>query len=231
MINRVFCYSDEEAKRNGNSVSIGKMILQVIGMVLLLVVAMFVSFAISDEFMESPIFLLLITFGFVGWVIYFAIKFRSKFQSQLMGFATDTDNNVYSAVKLNNGEEFVIGGMAAGGIIDAVLKDSNSFAGNMAEGLGAAMTLYSLNKSAKIMQNPEIIAKMVECANTTTGAEVRQILKVYSYTQNSRSVKIRCDYRIMRTGQIKYNKNITIYKSFNCFNDLMNIILNNNRGY
>ena len=148
MINRVFCYSDEEAKRNGNSVSIGKMILQVIGMVLLLVVAMFVSFAISDEFMESPIFLLLITFGFVGWVIYFAIKFRSKFQSQLMGFATDTDNNVYSAIKLNNGEEFVIGGMAAGGIIDAVLKDSNSFAGNMAEGLGAAMTLYSLNKSA-----------------------------------------------------------------------------------
>jgi len=81
------------------------------------------------------------------------------------------------------------------------------------------------------MQNPEIIAKMVECASTTTGAEVRQILKVYNYTQNSRSVKIRCDYRIMRTGQIKYNKNITIYKSFNCFNDLMNIILNNNRGY
>ena len=93
------------------------------------------------------------------------------------------------------------------GIFDAVLKDRNSFAGNMAEGLGAAMTLYSLNKSAKIMQNPEIIAKMVECANTTTGAEVRQILKVYNYIQNSHRVKIRCDYRIMRTGQIKYNKN------------------------
>jgi len=76
------------------------MILQVIGMVLLLVVVMFVIFAISDEFMENPIFLLLMTFGFVGWVIYFAIKFRSKFQSKLMGFATDTDNNVYSAMKL-----------------------------------------------------------------------------------------------------------------------------------
>lgn len=230
MINRVFCYSDEEAKRNGNSVSIGKMILQVIGMVLLLVVAMFVCFAISDDFMDNPIFLLLLVFGFIGWVIYYAIKFNLKFHSQLMGFATDTNNNVYCATKLNNGEEFVIGGMAAGGIIDAVLKDSNSFAENMAEGVGAAMTLYSLNKSAKIMQNPEVIAKMVECANTTTGAEVRQILKVYNYTQSSHSVKIRCDYKIMRTGKIKYNKNITIYKSFNCFNDLMNAILNNNRG-
>lgn len=230
MINRVFCYSDEEAKRNGNSVSIGKMILQVIGMLLLLVVAMFLCFDISDDFMDNPIFLLLLVFGFIGWIIYYAIKFNLKFHSQLMGFATDINNNVYCATKLNNGEEFVIGGMAAGGIIDAVLKDSNSFAGNMAEGLGAAMTLYSLNKSAKIMQNPEVIAKMVECANTTTGAEVRQILKVYNYTQNSHSVKIRCDYKIMRTGKIKYNKNITIYKSFNCFDDLMNAILNNNRG-
>ena len=229
MINRIFCYSDEEAKRNGNSVSIGKMILQVIGMVIVIMIVMFVCVQNSDD-MESPILLLLILFGFLTWVIYFAIKFSLKFRSQLMGFATDTNNNVYCVTKLNNGEEFVIGGMAAGEIIDSVLKNSNSFAGNMAQGLGAAMTMYSLNNSAKIMQNPEIIAKMVECANTTTGAEVRQILKVYSYTKNSHSVKIRCDYKIMRTGKIVYNKNITIYKSFNCFNDLMNIILNNNGG-
>lgn len=230
MINRVFCYSDEEAKRNGNSVSISKMILQIIVMVLLLVVAIFVCFAISDEFMDNPILLLILVFGFIGWVIYYAIKFNSKFRSQLMGFATDTENNVYCVTKLNNGEEFVIGGIAAGGIMDAVLKDNNSFAGDMAEGVGVTMALYSLKKSAKIMQNPEIIAKIVECANTTTGAEVRQILKVYNYTQNSHSVKIRCDYRVMQTGKIKYNKNITIHKSFNCFNDLINIILSNNRG-
>ena len=229
MVNRVFCYSDEEAKRNGNSVSIGKMILQVIGMVLLLVITMFVCFAIFDELMDNLIFLLFLVICFTGLIIGYAIKFGFKFRSQLTGFATDTDNNVYCATKLNNGEEFVIGGIAAGGVIDAVLKDSNSFAGNMAQGVGAAMALYSFNKSAKIMQNPEIIAKIVENANTTTGAEVRQILKVYNYTQNSHSVKIRCDYRIMRTGKIKYNKNITIYKSFNCFNDLMNAILNNNR--
>lgn len=229
MINRVFCYSNEEAKRNGNNVSIGKMILEVIIMVLLLLVAILVGFAISDDFMNNPITVLLLIFVFIGWVIYYAIKFNLKFRSQLMGFATDTNNNIYCVTKLNNGEEFVLGGMVAGKIIDAVLKDSNSFAGDMAEGVGAAMTFYSLNKSAKIMQNPEIIAKMVEYANTTTGAEVRQILKVYNCTQNSHSVKIRCDYKIIRTGKIKYNKNITIYKSFNCFNDLINTILNHDR--
>lgn len=226
MINRVFCYSDEEAKRNGNSVSIGKMLLQVVGMVLLMVVAMFVCFAISDDFMENPLFLLLFILVFIALVIWYAISFNLKFRSQLTGFATDTENNVYFATKLNNGEEFVIGGMAAGGIIDRVLGESNSFAGDLAQGVGTAMTLYTLNKSAKIMQNPEIIAKMVECANTTTGAEVRQLLKVYNYTENAHKVKIKCDYRIMRNGKVKYNKTMNIYKSYNCYNELMNIILN-----
>lgn len=226
MINRVFCYSEQEARKNRNNVSIGKMLLHVIGMTLLLTVAIIVLCFMSDDFMDNPFSIILITFGFMGFVIWYALSFGMKFRSQLTGFATDTNNNVYFASKLNNGESFVIGGMAAEGVIDGILGNSDSFAGDLAKGLGTAMTLYSMNKSAKIMQNPEIIAKMVEYATTTTGAEIRQILKVYNYTQNSHKVKIRCDYRIMRTGKIKYNKTITIYKSYNCFNELMNILLN-----
>ena len=229
MVNRVFCYSNQEAKRNRNSTSIGKMLLQVVALILILIIVMFLSFAFTDGFKDNPTLLILVISGFTGWIIFCALKFNFKYHSQLMGFATDINNNVYCVIKLNNGEEFLIGGMATGKIIDTVLRDNNSFAGNMTEGLGAAMSLYSLNKSAKLMQNPEIIAKMVENATTTTCAEVRQILKVYNYTQNSHRVKIECDYKIMRTGKIKYNKNITIYKSFNCFNDLMNAILNINR--
>lgn len=225
MINRVFCYSEQEAKKNRNNVSIGKMLFQIIGMTLLLVVVIMVSVFASDDFMDNPLSMIWITFGFMALVIWYAISFGMKFRTQLTGFATDTDNNVYLASKLNNGENFVIGGMAAEGIIDNLLGKSDSFAGDFAKGLGTAMTLYSMNKSAKIMQNPEIIAKMVEYATTTTGAEVKQILKVYNYSQDSHKVKIWCDYRIMRTGKIKYNKKITIYKSFNCFNDLMNILL------
>ena len=226
MINRVFCYSDEEAKKNGNSVSIGKMLLQIIVMVLLMIIVMFVCFAISHDFMDNPLFFLLFIFGFTILIICYAINFNLKFHSQLTGFAIDTENNIYLATKLNNGEEFVIGGMAAGEIIDKVLGKSNSFSGDLVQGVGTAMTLYTLKKSAKIMQNPEIIAKMVESANTTTGAEVRQLLKVYNYTENTHKVKIKCDYRIMRNGKVKCNKTMNIYKSYNCYNELINIILN-----
>lgn len=226
MINRVFCYSDEEAKRNGNSVSIGKMILQVFGITFIMITIFIICSISLDKLMNNPIFLLLFFSLFFGFFMYYLFEYSFKYRSRLTGFATDTNNNVYCVTKLNNGEDFVIGGMATGGIIDNILKDNNSFAGNLAEGIGTAMTIYSLNKSEKIMQNPEIIARMVECATTTTGAEIKQILKIYNYTQTSHSVKIKCDYRIMRTGKIKYNKNITIYKSFNCFNELMNDILN-----
>lgn len=225
MINRVFCYSNEEAKRNGNNTSIGKMLLQSFGVIVILLVVLAVASAISADILEDPIFFLTVPFIFTVVLLCHALNFNFKSHSQLTGFATDSDNNVYFVSKLNNGEEFVISGMAAGNIIDKVLDDNNSLAGNLAEGAGAIMSLYSLNKSAKIMQNPEIIAKLVECANTTTGAEVRQILKVYNYTENSHRVKIKCDYRIMRSGKIKYNKTMKIYKSYNCFNELMNNLL------
>lgn len=227
MIKRVFCYSDSEAKKNGNSVSILKLILEIIGIIVLLISAIFLFITLSEDVMNNPLFLILFVLIFTAFIVYFAIKFNLKFHSKLMGFATDTNNNVYCAVKLNNGEEFAIGGLAAGKIINNIVKDNNNLAGDIVGGVGAAMSLYSMNKSAKIMQNPEVIAKMVECADTTTGAEVRKILKVYNYTENSHCVKIFCDYQIMKTGIIKYNKKLTIYKSFNCFNDLINIILSN----
>lgn len=230
MINRVFCYSKQEAKKNRNDVSIGKMILQIIVMVLLIVGVGVGTATISDELMSTPFFGMLFMFGFTAFIIWYAISFGIKFRVQFTGFATDTDNNVYFTSKLNNGENFVIGGIAAEGILDGILGNSDSFAGDLAKGVGTVMTLYSMNKSAKIMQNPEIIAKMVENATTTTGAQILQILKVHNYSQDSHKVKIWCDYGDMRTGKIVYNKKITIYKSYNCFNDLMNILLSQRGG-
>ena len=72
------------------------------------------------------------------------------------------------------------------------------------------------------MSNPEIIAKIVEDYPNVTGAEVYEVLKVYSVTDSKHSIKLVCDYKTVRTGKIKYNKKISVEKSFNQFNDLVN---------
>ncbi len=233
MINRVFCYSNDEAKKNGNNTSAGKMLAQIAGMVLLFCVIqiIFVSISIgsSDDSFSNYTFSLISIIIFLVIIASYIIYCRSKFYSQLTGFATDTDNNIYFVIKLNNAASFAIGGIAVGNSIDRALDKSNSLAGDVAQGTGAVLAWYSLNKSVKIMQNPEIIAKMVECATTTTGAEIRQILKIHNYEEDSRKVKIKCDYKIMNNGRIKCNKTINVYKSYNCFNQLMDNLLSKRR--
>jgi len=224
VVNRVFCYSNEEAKKNGNYLSIGKLLLQTFLLIISMVIMLFVIIAINFELMNNFIFMMTFIIIWTLLIITYAIKAGFKMHSKLMGFATDTTNNIYCAIKLNNGEEFAIGGLAVGNIVDMALGDNNSALGDAIQVAGAAMALYSMDKSAKIMQNPEVISKMVEYATTTTGADVRQILKVHSYTESKHKVKIKCDYKSMRSGKIKYGKNMTIYKSYNHFNELLNLL-------
>lgn len=227
MVNRIFCYSYEEAERNGNVVSFGSITLFVLSIILLFSIAGPICIHNAD----NPMLFLLLIFAFFFILILYLGKKNANAKAQLTAFATDSNNNVYYVSKINNGEDYFYGGMAAGETLNTFFKDSSHILGESTKLIGGIMSVRALNKSVKIMQNPEIIAQMVECADTTTGAEIIQILKVYNYTQNSHIVKIICDYRILRTGKIKYNKNIKIRKSYNCFNDLMNIILDNNRGY
>lgn len=224
-VNRVFCYSKEEAKKNKNNTSIGKMILQIILIIFFIVIINSILVKIHIEFIEEYGIILVIA-TFLVATIYCSIKFGIEYETQLMGFAIDSNNNVYYVNKLNNGEMFAVGGTIAKESINRALNKNDSFAGDVAEGIGVAATLYFLNKSAKLMQNPEVIAKAVENAETATGVMITQILKVYDYTQDLHKVKIKCDYKILKVNKVKYNRTIIIYKSFNRFDELMNAILN-----
>ncbi len=217
VVDRVFCYSTAEAKKNGNSLSIGKMILQVFLIVIIMMIPLVLMPILLDEINGG--FILIYTFIFIGVLIFYIIKQRGKIQAQLTGIAT-VGKDIYIAQKLNNGEDLFIGGMAAGSIIE----NFNQALGDAIQGVGSVASLYAISRSSKIMQNPEIIAKMVEYAKETTGASVFKILKIYNYREDLKKIKITCDYMIMYNGKIKQNKKITIYKSYNCMNDLLSLI-------
>jgi len=122
---------------------------------------------------------------------------------------------------VNNGQGLYFGGVAAGGLVDQLVGNDSSFGESLGGALGAAAQFYSMNRSAEYMSHPEIVAKMIESAPNITGAEVFEILGVHSITDKGKSIKINCDYKIIRTNKIKYNKNLTIEKSFNMFDDLV----------
>lgn len=214
-VNRVFCYSKEVAKQNGNKLPILPLILSI-----LLGVVVFIILA---EVMANTHNGLLSALLFIPWfslIMFYSVVLGKRLRSRMMGFATDTDGRIYQAVTLNNGQGLYVGGLAVGGMVDRLVGNDSSLGENLGGAIGAAAQFYSINKSAEYMSHPEIVAKMVESAPNITGAEVFEILKVYSIINRKKSIKIKCDYRNLRFEKIRYNKTLVIEKSFNMFGDL-----------
>ena len=221
MVNRVFCFSKDVAKQNGNKLPI----LQLIFSTIFFIFAFIVLAVVSD----SAALFAIMMIAFIVVIVYYSVILGLRMRTRMSGWATTTDGRIFKAVAMNNGQGLYFGGLAAGSLIDQVAGSSNNIGRDAGGALGAAAQFYSMNRSAQYMSHPEIIAKMVEDAPNITGAEVFEILGVHSITNNSHSVKINCDYRIVRTGKIKYNKNMSIEKSFNQMDDLVNT-LNTHRG-
>ena len=218
-VNRVFCYSKEVAKQNGNKLPILALILStILGMVA------FVGLAVI---MGDSFNCVMFTLVFIVWlslIIYYSIILGLRLRSRMTGYATDTEGRIFKAMTINNGQGLYFGGVAAGGMIDQLVGNDSSLGESLGGAVGAAAQFYSMNRSAEYMSHPEIVAKMVESAPNITGAEVIEILKVYSIINKKKSMKIKCDYRNLRNNKIKYNKSLVIEKSFNMFDDLANAL-------
>lgn len=218
-VNRVFCYSKEVAKQNGNKLPILALILStILGMVA------FVGLAVimGDSF--DGIMFTLVFIVWLSLIIYYSIILGLRLRSRMTGYVTDTEGRIFKAMTINNGQGLYFGGVAAGGMIDQLVGNDSSLGESLGGAVGAAAQFYSMNRSAKYMSHPEIVAKMVESAPNITGAEVIEILKVYSIINKKKSIKIKCDYRNLRNNKIKYNKSLVIEKSFNMFDDLANAL-------
>ena len=220
MINRVFIYSDEEAQKNGDYTTLGRLFLVLFGMMAVMLIVIFASVEIDFSFEGGAGFLLII--AMIALMLIYGFSWRKKYFARLSSFATDTENNVYYVKNLNPNGNVVVGGVLARDIL------GNNMLGNMSQIAGTVAAADTLNDAAKIMQCPEVIAKIVENSTETYGVDVYKILKVYNYVENSHVIKVRCDYQIINKGKVKNNATLNICKSYNSFKDLMNTILNIN---
>ena len=216
IVNRVFCYSKEVAKKNGIRLPILELVL--------LTVVFIVWIIVSAMIFESMIPFTISMIVFMTLLIYYSVTLGLRMRNRMTGYATDTNGRIFKAMTVNNGQGLYFGGAAAGGLIDQLAGNDSNIGRDLGGAIGAAATFYSMNRSAQYMSHPEIVAKMVEEAPNITGAEVYEILKVYSITDKGKTVKVNCDYKILRTNKIKYAKNLTIEKAFNMFDDLIGVL-------
>ena len=94
MINRVFIYSDEEAQKNGNYTTLGRLFLVLFGMMAVMLIVIFASVEIDFSFEGGAGFLLII--AMIALMLIYGFSWRKKYFARLSSFATDTENNVYT---------------------------------------------------------------------------------------------------------------------------------------
>lgn len=219
MIVRVFCYSKEEADKNGNKLPILQLILTGIGII---IVPLVFGIIMSSDSFDLFILFLLIS---IGVLIYFSVILGLRLNTRMTGFALDSNGKLYRAMIINNGQGLYYTAFAAGNSLDYVFSGGKSNIGGTVDGaLYGIAQISAMNRSAKLMSYPEIVAQMVEQAQTVTGGIVYAIERVHSFTETKHSIKIICDYTVLKTGKTKQQKKLKVEKSYNYFDELKNHI-------
>lgn len=233
MINRVFKYSEEEARKNNIHFSMkGIYALISIPVIGFCVLVFYIIWNLVDIEGSGDIGINITgcIIGFIAIILamcYLGSKVSVVLRAKLSGYAVDNENKVYAVYKLDNSDSYFIGGLAAGSMLDQAI-DSSIDLGNLGGAIGGILGEVRRNKTMKLMQNFEFIAQIVETAKqkTINGALVTEIVKVHGYTEHSKYVKIHGDFRNLNTGRIKYNKTLKVYKTYNNFEELINAIIN-----
>lgn len=217
MVNRVFVYSDEEARKNNNYTTLKRLLLVIFGIFFtsfLFILFLFI-FILPDFDIE---FILIL---WVSAMLIYGFNRRKKYFPRFSAFATDTDGNVYYIKNIMPSGIFAIGGIASPYLLENVSNNTDvSF-------------ISELDKTVEIMKKPDAIAIAVEHPDSTYNIEIYRILKVHNYIETSHKIKLICDYQIKINGKekAKNNATLTIYKSYNNFGDLLYTLLNINNNY
>lgn len=209
-VNRVFCFSKEVAKQNKNNLPIIQIVL----------ISIFFIIAMITLPFKYPIVL---SWVFVGIILYYAVIIGLRLNTKRTGFAITKDNRIFKVIALNN-VSLYIGSIAVGKLADRIISNDQNIGENLGTAVGSAAMIYDMNQKAQYMSHPEIIARIVESAPNITGAEVIEILNVYSIKESKHTIKINCDYKVLRTNKIKCKKNMHIEKSYNQLNDLVSLL-------
>lgn len=224
-VNRVFCYSKDEALKNGNRLPIMELVLTFLIFCIILIAvsvgknAFMVQSDIID-FIVGTILPLIIS----GLTIYYSVILGIRIAAKISGFAITDDNRIFRVAISNNGQGLVLGGAAVGSMIDKLSNSNKNIGRDIGGAIGAASQIYIMNKNAEYMSHPEIIAKIVESDKTVKGVFIIEILKVHSISEGKHSFKVNCDFKIINMNKTRYNKNFYIPKSYNQINDLIDII-------
>ena len=124
MVNRVFVYSDEEARKNNNYTTLKRLLL--VNFCIFFIMLLFILFLLALILPDFDTFY--IGFILVLWVsamLIYGFNWRKKYFPRFSAFATDTDGNVYYIKNIMPSGIFAIGGIASPYLLENVSNNTD----------------------------------------------------------------------------------------------------------
>lgn len=201
MINRVYFFSRNIAKANKCEYSSTRGFIKFLGGILIWVliikvVQLFSTFKHDEYFIISLLPIL------IGYAIFVHYVTTNAALAQLRVFYSDIFGNVYFLDNNNNGKS------------QFFIRSRGRISRNISFIAGAVSATQTIEEQINFMQNPDNSVKLLEESFTGTHVSGYNILNVYKIKEESKKIKLICDYKCLDSGKIKRKKHVTIYKVY-----------------
>lgn len=217
MITKVFCYSDDVAKRKCGVKSSKNYTFLFILFLILSILSIFIFIAIFKTMFGMVIFWL-----FFIIAIYFEVKIILEMNDKMSALAIDENGSIYQTVVIDRGSELGLLGLSVGNILKEV-TDSD-LANGASSLIGGFLMVKQMNKAAKVMSVPNNVVSIINNADKLTGVITNKITRIYSIKNEKKKMVITCDYEIYKKNKVKLKKKLVIKKKYNNIEEIEKVL-------
>lgn len=217
MTNKVYNYSIDVAKANGNHTS-------------LFLACFFLVFPIilgTAFLLFIPDFSLYIAIGimFAGVAIGGALCIDYFFSQDIkvVAYAVTDDNKIYRVIYKNVGNEYYVGGYVIGRAASRAFNNKNiRYIGRV---IGTHIRDAKEKAAIEDMSHEEFVKSLIDESYRSVHTQLHTINKVYNIIEKKRKFVIDCDLENAKNTYVK-RKKISIYKAYEDLHELIGYINN-----
>lgn len=223
-VSRIFCYSDDIARENGNCPSkVLLFFLFFFSIVAFIVEVMFFEFL--DFHFNSDIVHLMLTINFSCFIILIIYFFRiSRFMMRRMTiYVVDNCNNVYEITKKNNSDKVYYAAGIGGYLVDK-LNDDRTIFKQLFLVVGFAINFITSKKISEEINNPVFVEQVMKDPKLLKNGNIYKLYNIKTIKEKRKYYEILSSYKNLVTDEISVNVKYKVFKSFVCYGELIKIL-------
>lgn len=222
MINRVFHYSKDVAKKNKN---VSNVFLNILVFLVLIILMALSSTYFKDIFgiYGGTISFIIILFLTLFSIVYIIVMRMIRNNDRLIAFASTEDNRVFHVQMVNRAPYAIMAGSGVGGLVGSAFGKGEA-GSNIGSAVGYLAMQEIVRRAELYMSDSQNIINIIMNPPAISEFRIYEILNVHYIKETKRYYIIKCDYYILNINKIKKNRYLFIGKSYDGHEVLMNIL-------